>query len=260
MITHELLDGNSISYEPPPAGELAAFLDRVRAAVDDPTITERALLDLVYGTENPLLDRVQFPGRAVVTLTAYENPIFLVMLDLVGRKGIASGTLDLEAAHARYTMTVAEAAAQLGVTPGAVRQAIGAGKLPSIKKHGVHLLDPETVGAYHVSRRGPKPGGTPLEVRCGSLKTGARLSVKAPRELAGRLKMGDVVTGRAEGWRRIAVLMGNGDKARLFVLEPAASLNEIVFEGFFVRGRFEIVEKDNNPTRARSGFTAFEAE
>jgi hypothetical protein len=59
---------------------------------------------------------------------------------------------DLER-RARYTMTVPEAARELDITESAVRQAIAAGKLQSIKNGGQHLLDPSWVKLYRVSKR-----------------------------------------------------------------------------------------------------------
>ncbi len=53
------------------------------------------------------------------------------------------------------------------------------------------------------------------------------------------------------GWRKIAVLAGNGERCRFFLLEPSQADNELIFEGFYVRGCFVIAEKVNHMDRAR---------
>lgn len=67
----------------------------------------------------------------------------------------------------KCTMTVKDAASILDVCESAVRQAAYARRIKSIKLGGTIYLDPESVAAYRVSRRGPKPrssagDGTPV--------------------------------------------------------------------------------------------------
>ncbi len=252
------ISGETIECNPATA-ELAAFVDRVRAASEDPGVLVVQLEALVYGLENPLLSKDILSGRAVVTVATYANPCFLVMLDLIGRKRAATGHLDLAAVRARHTMTVPQAAKQLDITEGAVRQAIHSGRLSSWREAGIYYLDPVVVTAHRVSRRGPPPAATPLEVRCGA-EEGATFKVKTPIALSGRTKSKNVVTGLAEGWKRIAVLASKGDSARLFVLEPAKGSNLVSLDNFFVRGKFDIVVTENNAARAREAFKKFVAE
>ncbi len=253
------ISGETIEYKPATT-ELAAFMERVRVASEDPAVLVVQLEALVYGLENPLLSKDVMPGRAVVTRATYEDPCFHVMLDQIGRKRAATGHLDLAAARARHTMTVQQAAKQLDITEGAVRQAIHNGRLSAWRDSGVYYLDPIVVTAYRVSRRGPPPSqADPLEVRCGS-EAGAVFKVKTPNELAGRSKSKDVVTGMAGDWKRIAVLASKGSSARLFVLEPSKKSNVVALDGFFVRGKFAITTTENHAARAREAFKKFVAE
>src|SRR5262249_7214209 len=101
---YELLSGETIEY-PTPEDELARFIERARAGVSDPRVSEADLTALVYGLENPLLDKIIMPGRAVVTRAVFANPVWHMLCDLIGRKRVQAGTLDLGRAEARYTMT-----------------------------------------------------------------------------------------------------------------------------------------------------------
>jgi excisionase family DNA binding protein len=262
---HKLLSGETIEFTPP-TSMVAAFVDRVLAMATDPTTTVVQLETLVYGSENPLLSTLIILGRAVVTRSTYEDPTFHVMLDLIGRKRAALGQLDLEAARARYTMTVREAARLLAVTDGAVRQAIHAGRLPSWKDGGTYYLDPVSVSAYRVVRRGPQPVVPPLDVVCGS-KAGTSFSVKTPHPLTNVTSERSIVRGLAGQWKRIAVLASKGENARMFILDAlmfahgsSDDTNEVVLDNFFVRGKFVIVKTENNAKRARAAFKSFKAE
>lgn len=262
--TYEMISGETIEYELGKTGSaIALFFNRVLAAADDPAVSVVMLEELVYGLDNPLLSKDILPGRAVVTLATYDNPVFVVMLELIGRKRIAVGQLDVQAARLRHTMTVRDAALQLGVTEGAIRQAIYAGRISAWKDGGTHYLDPTVISAYRVSRRGPKaaqqPLGRALEVRCGS-NNEAQFNVKTPRQLVSTRRSKGAVIGTADAWERVAVLAAKDDGARLFVLQPADEMNELEFEGFYVRGWFIVTRTENNARRAREAFKAFKPE
>jgi len=153
MQTHETLSGLTIKYETP-TGATAAFFERVRAAVLDPAVTEDAMTALVYGQENPLLDRTVFAEHAAVTPAVFAEPLYHVLLDLIGRKRHALGRLDLVATEARYTLTPDEAAERLGVHVSAIRQAIERHRLPAWKRGGRLWLDPVSCDAYKLATRG----------------------------------------------------------------------------------------------------------
>lgn len=263
MNTYEMLSGETIEYECA-TDAVREFVALVFANVANGAVSAAQLEALVYGPANPLLSTDILPGRAVVTKATYEHPAFHVMLDLIGRKRIANGQLDLEAARARHTMTVREAAGKLGITEGAVRQAIYGGRISAWREEGTYYLDPSVVSAYRVSRRGPKPVthapiSHGLEVRCGS-NDSARFNVKTQRPLASTRRVKGIVTGTAGSWKRVGVLAAKDDGARFFVLEPADEQNQLEFEGFYVRGWFRVMCTENNARKARESFTAFIAE
>jgi excisionase family DNA binding protein len=268
MERHTTIAGEELEY-PRPGPELASFLARVRAAANDPRVSEHALVELIYGKENPLLDQTIFPGRGAVTRAAFENPVYHVMLDLLDQKRIAVGALDPERAAARYTMTVTEAAAELGITSSAVRQAVAAGHLPAWKKHErLLLLDPSAVATYrdHVKRRGPRAEPA-LRIRKGSA-TGASLRVRAvDLEVLEEEKRADgkVETAIVPSFKRAAIVYtgkrSNGSKYNhAFIIEPSDEHERIELGDFFVEGRFRIVEKITDAEEASKRFRSFRAE
>ncbi len=252
MLRHQLLSGETIEA-PTPKGELADFIARLRTAVDDPTVDESAFIELLYSPENPLLDRAIMPGRGTVTKAVFADPTYHVMLDLLGRKRIALGSLDMEKVRARYSMTVKQAATIAGVHENAIRQAIAAKRLSSVKLKGEHRLDPAQVEAYKPSTRGP---AAPLAVVYGSVE-GKRLSIKHDGELVEEGHDGGKKSGHLDGWASAAVLAGAGDKARCWVIEPGSVVNEIQLDPFGIKGRFTIMKSTNNAVAARDLFKAF---
>jgi excisionase family DNA binding protein len=260
---HQLLDGDTLEYYGAP--EVLEFVERVRKASEDASVPERALTELIWGLENPLLDTTVVPGKAYATRATYEHPAWDVLMDLESRKRIQVGTLDLDRAHSKYTLTVAEAAERLGMHESAVRQAIQARKLAAIKRNGQHFLDPKSVQAYRKGNRGPKAGGNPLFVQCGSMP-GVTFQVKQALWGKNNLKIvRDGLGARTRfdtpaGWKRIAVLTGKKDENsyRYFLLEPADKFQELAFEGFFVRGQFKVAERVNNSREAQDAFKRFQ--
>ena len=257
MERYTMISGEAVEYERP-APEVAAFLARVVDAANDPSVTESDLTDLIYGTENPILKQGILPHHGVVTQEVFASPVYHVMTDLLGRKRVQAGTLNLTRARDEYTMTVADAAKQLGVHPSAVRQAIQVHKLDAMKRGGVHLLRPSSVASYHVSRRGPAPRAAhdqedpALDVTIGSeAGRSARLRVVGG-ELQVRSKHAAVVHGVVPRFTRAVLIVGGEGKHRLFVLEPSDERDEISVSPFGVRGRFHTVMKENNPRRARA--------
>lgn len=260
---HTTLAGEELTY-PRPGPELEAFLARVRAAAEDPKVSEDGLIELIYGSENPLLDHTIFEGRGAVTLEVFENPVYHVMLDLLDQKRVQAGSLDLDRAAQRYTLTVSEAAEQLGISTSAVRQAIASKRLAAWKPGGEYLLDPHSVATYrdHVKRRGPRPAPA-LRIRMGN-KPGASFRVKAPGlERGEETKLeggGKLIEARVERFTRAAIAFSGKSVNRMFVLEPAAEANSFEFEGFEVSGRYRVVEKVNDPEEASKRFRSFRAE
>lgn len=155
MPKHLTLSGHEIEF-PRPSPKVAAFLDRLRAMLDDRKATENDMIALAYSKENPLLDPTIFPTRGAVTKEVLANPIYSVVTDLLSRKRVAEEGIDVDAIAKQHTISVAEAAAELGITEGAVRAAIAARKMPSWVKDGRYYLTARALRAYDVQHRGPE--------------------------------------------------------------------------------------------------------
>lgn len=83
-VIHELISGGVIEYES--TAELDAFLPRVLKLLKDPTKTEDDMIEIVYGPENPILDKTLIPGRGAVTKATIGSPIYRMFTDLLERK------------------------------------------------------------------------------------------------------------------------------------------------------------------------------
>lgn len=251
---YKLLSGETINV-PPQEADRDAFYRRALDAASDPRVSVQEMYDLVYGLENPMLDKTIMPGRATVTLAVHNDPLWIVLQDLIGRKRIATGHLDLARSNARYTMTVSEAAKKLGVSSSAVRQAIAARRLDAIKPAGEWLLDPNAVEAYRVAEHKAHPQrGEQLEARIGSVQgltfriRGA--SVEGSRE--GAVRAGMIPAG----WESIAVQVITKDRPRFFRLRPGRQQNELKEGGFYLRGPFDIAEHVEEQVTAVDAFKA----
>jgi hypothetical protein len=257
---HETLSGHEIRYDDP-TPEVEAFLRRAVELAADPKVPERDLVEAVYSRENPILDHTLFPGRGAVTPDVFANPLYHVLLDLLFRKEVQQRKVDVEAIAARYTLTVDEAAARVGVHPTSITKAISERRVGSWYRDGRYWLDPNGLASLQrAPRRGPAPRDVaPLEYRVGQ-GGGAQLRLKysergEPTEPPSKR---EPVTGELRRWRRVAVLHGRAGKLRLFVLEPAPEAGELVVGDFYVRGSFKTVEKVNNAKRAEEAWEAFQ--
>jgi hypothetical protein len=253
------LSGRELSFDEP-AGALGAYWERLQQAAADPTVSHDALLALLYSVDNPLLDRNLMPGRGSVTRAVLDNPLYQAMTDLLGRKQVQLGQLDLATAGAPYTVTLAEAADALGLSSTAARQAIDTYRLAGWKKGGVWFIHPASLESYKLANYGPalKPNtGERLEVRMGADGSGETLKLKYP---AGEMEKeaGHVHTGHIPaGWRRVGVLTTSGPTTRFFALEPGDEMGSIELAGFYVRGRFRRAATENSSAKARLAWKAF---
>jgi excisionase family DNA binding protein len=256
--------GEVIEY-PAPTPDVAAFLARVKRDAHDPAVTEAQLSELVYGRENPVLDQTVFPGRGAVTKAVHANPVWHVMQDLLDAKRVQTGRLDAGAVNAAFALTVSEAAARLGITEGAVRQAITSEKLAAVKRGSAYFIDPASVETYRarVKRRGPRAEPA-LEARIGNAP-GASFMVKADEEIEtcpveGAPKGARVFDAKLARFTRAAVKFGGKTGQRMFVIERGDEPNEFALGPFWIRGRYRVVEKINNPAEAAARWKAFGAE
>ncbi len=256
--THTTVTGHHIEYTATP--RVSAFLARLEKLVADPNVTEQNMIGLAYSHENPLLDCSIHPTRGMVTKAVLDDPAYAVMSDLLFRKRIAQDNVSIEKVAARFSMTIPEAAAELGIHESAVRQAIAAKRLASWIKESRHYVDPRSLKTLEVGTRGPTKKAraaseeaapeSPLEICMGS-ETGASLNVKAPNPIEIVSQSGRTHQGSVSRWRRVVVRTTEaGGSKRAFVIVPGAEENEIKHGTFHVRGRFDIVEKSNNPKKA----------
>jgi excisionase family DNA binding protein len=258
---HETLSGQRIEYDPDP--KVAKFLARVEALEQDPKATEDDLIRLIYGQENPIMNKDLLPGRGAVTREVLDNPVYHVLTDLLFRKRLAETGTPVEKVAARYTVTVAEAAAELGVSEEAVRRLVRERKLASWKRDGLTYLDPKALSTLQRgAQRGPVASGTGV-LHCVAGKADkAFLFVKAPGrddEPIGTKGAEDVTIRK---WRTIAVYTGGHGKSRLFELEHDPGANDVApvaFHDWRVEGPFKVVRKVNNAAEARKAWEAFRA-
>jgi len=266
MPTHTTITGNTIDYQA--SRELAAYLDRLRALVEDPHVSNDAVIAFAYAPENPLLDAADWTRQGLVTARTLADPAYRVMGDLLVRKRATPA--DLEELRARHTMTVSAAAGELGISEAAVRKAIDAGRLSSAPRDGQHFLDPEAVRRLEVTTRGEKKSrepekGSPLELRFGHAP-GASLHVHTGLNIVPTAAAdGNVHTGRLkEPWTALSVLtggeVGDAKKYRYYLLKPSHEDCELKWRGFYVRGKFRIEKKENNAREARALFKATEVD
>lgn len=151
---HTTVSGRCIEYSPTP--KASSFLERLEKLAADPKVAEQQLIGLAYSQENPILDASFHPGRGMVTRAVLDDPAYEVMVDLLFRRRMAEDGVSAETLAARYSMTVAEAAEELGIHESAVRQAIAAKRLASwIKDGNRHYLDPRAVRTLEVGTRAP---------------------------------------------------------------------------------------------------------
>lgn len=254
--------GEVIEY-PKPRPEVAAFLERVREAAEDPMVSENELITLAYGTENPILEQGRFVGRGAVTKEVFANPLYQVMQDLLQHKRLALGGTTTEQLFESFSLTVSEAAEQLSVTQAAVRKAILAGYLSAVKRPNGYLVDPRSVASYRgrVARRGPAKGAD-LRARVGNAP-GMSFQLKvAGVHQVGRERKGDArsIDLEAPTFRRAAVVWHSKEEHLFLALERAVRVQRLEFGPFWIEGKFKIVERSESPQGGATLFKKFVAE
>jgi excisionase family DNA binding protein len=245
--------------------KFAAFLRRAEKLLADPSVTEDAMVAVVFSEANPLLDAQVDPPRAVVTPRVYADPRYHVLSDLLARKHVAQHGVDLAKEAAKFTLTVAEAAERLGVHESAVKQAIAAKRLPSWMRDGRHYLRPASLELLELGakagkkREPPAPLGGRLRIVFGHAD-GYTFKVKSVGDIANRHRLhANVLEGfLPEGWRRVGVFSGKQDRLRFVVLEPGDDDESFGLGEFKVAGRFRFAEKVNNAKDALERWEGFE--
>ncbi|HYD02646.1 MAG TPA: helix-turn-helix domain-containing protein [Phycisphaerales bacterium] len=247
MVTHTLLSGELIEYDSSPA--LDAFLAELAALSERGE--EGPFIDVLYSDRNPILrPGSPIPGRGLVTREVLVDPRWHVMGDYLDRLTARRVGGVIAPLGEQHSVSVSEAAAQLGMTPSAVRQAIEAGRLPARKIGGSWAIAPSSLDAYRSLRRGPKSSRAPeLQIRLGSTPD-ANLKVKSDGEW--RTEGGG--RGSLLEWTRALVRTSwkPTGTLRTFELAPDASVTaqRLHVGELEVRGRFRVVEHANNPKDA----------
>ena len=130
------------------------FWRHLEGVVADDLVSPDQMRALVYGSENPALDREVMPGQPLVTKVTLENPLFWVCVDCLSRKDIRVGRVDLAQMQSAYTLDVATVAQRLEVSPQAVRAGIDSFKYDALFANGQWWMRPETVASLRLSRAG----------------------------------------------------------------------------------------------------------
>ncbi len=234
MVEHRCINGRILTFDA--SAEVQAFLSEVAQASEDPTWTESAVRAFIFGESNPLWVGA---GYSYFRGDVLEQPAFRVALDLLDRKRIESGTLNLDAATARYSMTVSEAAEFLGIRDSAVRTAVAAFRLPCWMKNGQIFLDPATVRSYQASRRGRPPQ---IRITSGS-DTNGRLRVCVEDDDRKIAEPGGTESRTVETWTRVFAILDEDREQRCLFWEliPGGPERTIGRDTLLVEGRFTIV-------------------
>lgn len=250
--------------------ELESYLSKVREAAQDPDVSSNELLDLIYSTDNPLMDSDVIPGRGVITDEGREHPAYDIMIDQLQIKRTQEGDFEGQEtdgygpSSGRYSMSVSEASDELDISTSAVRQAIYNDRLEARKRGGAWRLDLESVESYQVSDRGPNAAaqvGEPLDVVLG-YKEGFNFSVAHDGEFElDERREGNVLAGTIRGWTQAAVKQNrkleSGDALTYLKLEPDDDSSSVQMDEFEVEGEFRISRVVSDNEEARETFQSF---
>jgi excisionase family DNA binding protein len=261
MQTYQTISGRTLDLTGTDPAKIA-FLERFQSMAS--TSTHDEMIALGYGIDNPIMDLDAIPGRGAVTAEVIFTPAYRAMTDILFRKQMQKQSITVEELANQFTLTPAEAAERLGITVGAVRQAIDAGRLGVWMKGGRAFITPRSLATFKLSPRGPKARQARASTKplafCEGTREGKTLHI---RFAGGPATPGEGATGgkTAEGtispWRRVGVLTGSAGKARFVVLTPADHEEQIAFGNFYVRGAFQVEQKINNTKAAKRAWQEF---
>lgn len=255
--SYTTLAGTEVKFDEP-TSEVAAFIERAQALLADKRATEDDMIVLVYGPENPILEKHPlFPDRGWVTREVFDNPVYAVFADLVARKHAQRERVDVSKLGDKYTITIAQACLRREVTDTTIRKAISAGKLSTFRKNGNYFLNADEVDALEFGLRGSL-APAPLKIVAGAH---AKIFLYVKTAKKPELGVGEKeVSYDLEKWRRVGVLSSNAKGLRFFVLVPATEEHEPITIGHYhVKGKFRYAEKVNSSAAARKAWEEFRA-
>lgn len=259
---HTTLSGIEIEYDEPSA-EVERLLARAFEIVGSDKATSNDLVTLIYGPDNPIMKaHPLFPDKGYVTREVLDNPVYHVLADLLVAKQVAEAGVDPESLGKRFTITVAQAAEKLGISEAAVRKAVQDRRLPAWKRKGErgYYLDPQTLFTLKVGTTGDRDIGAPLKFKAGhdpKRKALLRIRIAPVTDKFRESPDEPESVGTTDVWRRALVLTGLGGTLRAWWLVPSKEQCLIETGGFFVKGKFEVTMKANNPKAAREAWEAF---
>lgn len=253
-LTHTTASGDELTLQL--TDDELAFYRRVRAMCDDPSKNAGDVIDLVWSDQNPILAPSPIPGRGYVTAAVYARPAYRAFDDLAWIKQVHDRTVtqpDLS-----FDLTVADAAARLGISEGAVRKAMTAGRLPRQKRKNKLYTTSAAVAAFVPSARGPQSSKRARKGAEGALRVvwgsapGLSFAVVSDGQLVEESREGQVRTGRLEGWTWAFVKSKRQGNARGWMVTPGGTTEQVTNDPFGVWGAVTVAEnyRDGRVTAA----------
>jgi len=249
------IKGETIEFKPSQAEK--AYIEKLEGAASDSAVTEDQMIDFIWSVDNPVLKNGPNNKKGYADKETYQNLAFRVMLDLEDRKRIKLGSLDLNLSRGKYTLTVPEAALELGIHETSVRKAILNKRLDGWqdKPGSPYFLNPDSVASYKISNRGARAAKQILKARFGN-HGGYSFRIK-PDLVDTKRVIEQVIEGRLKPFSGCSVLVCGDKKCTYYELAPGNEENRIDIKEFFVTGRFSVKRKINNTRQAREAFKSY---
>lgn len=238
----------------------AQYFAHLQQLAGDVTASVADLVMALYSADNPIMEKGP-DGMGWVTRAVFSRPAYHAFTDLLQRKE-AQRRLAVELER-RFSVSVAQAAAELGISERSVRRAITENRLPGLKVKGQHYTTEAGLAAYKVGKTGPQsdsrirrtmPG--PLEIVEGS-SPGHSLEFKTDgkRELVER-RGRTVRLIRVTDWTWAVVKTNDTTREergrRLFLLRPADQFEHMDFGPLGFDGGLQVAARLNNPEEVSS--------
>ena len=223
-----------------------AFYQRVRDLCDDPSKNIGDVVDLAWSDENPILEPSPIPGRGFITAAVHARPAYHAIHDLVWTKRVHDRVVTEPAQG--FDLSVADAAARLGISEGAVRKAMQTGRLPRQKRKNKLFTTSAAVAAFVPSSRGPQSGKRTRKGAAGALRVvwgsapGLHFDIVSDGQRVEESRDGQVRTGRLEGWTWAFVKSKREGVARGWLITPGGTTEQVTNEPFGVWGAVTVAE------------------